>query len=206
MRRVIHIGVLVPALLILVGGCATRDWVRELLGKKEAEIDQRLVEGTQRIEGMGFRVQTLETSAGETRGRADAAFARANEVDSRLTRLWSNRHARDLADSLHVQFGFDRWDLNDAAQTALLSLIKELRQNAKLTVDLEGHTDSVGVPDYNVQLSQRRVEAVRRYLVEKGVELPRIHAIGLGQLPDRGSPEEQAKNRRVTVKLMVPKD
>lgn len=217
MRQVIRIGVLMPALTILVSGCATKDWVRELLGKKEAEIDQRV---TQRVEGMGFRVQSLETSVGEVGqmaqsararsdeafGRADAAFARAEEVGSRLTRLWGNRHARELVETLHVQFGFDRWELNDSAQTALLSLARELRENPKLSVDLEGYTDSVGPQDYNVQLSHRRVEAVRRYLVEKGVDLPRIHWIGRGQLPDRGTPEEQAKNRRVTVKLMLPKD
>lgn len=224
MRRVIRIGVVMPALLVLASGCATKDWVRDLLGKKEAEIDQRV---GQRVEGMGFRVQSLEASVGEVGetaksararseeafgradgafARADSAFARAEEVDQRLTRLWSNRHARELVETLHVQFGFDRWDLNDTAQTALLSLARELRENPKLIVDLEGSTDSVGSRDYNVLLSQRRVEAVRRYLVEKGVDLPRIHWIGLGQLPDRGTPEEQAKNRRVTVKLMLPKD
>lgn len=209
MRRVIHIGFLLPALLILAGGCATKDWVRDLLGKKEAETDVRFqgVEGrVQRVEGMGFQIQKLEASVGEARSRADEAFARAEQVDGRLTRLWSNRHARDLADTVQVHFGFDRWDLNDTAQTALLSLVKELRENPKLVVDLEGYTDSVGTPEYNVGLSQRRVEAVRRYLVEKGIELPRIHSIGLGHLSDNGKPEEQAKNRRVTLKLMVPKD
>lgn len=160
----------------------------------------------QRVEGMGFQIQKLEASVGEARSRADEAFARAEQVDGRLTRLWNNRHARDLADTVQVHFGFDRWDLNDTAQTALLSLVKELRENPKLVVDLEGYTDSVGTPEYNVGLSQRRVEAVRRYLVEKGIELPRIHSIGLGQLSDNGKPEEQAKNRRVAVKLMVPKD
>jgi len=224
MRRVIRIGVVMAALLVLASGCATKDWVRDLLGKKETEIDQRV---GQRVEGMGFRVQSLEASVGEVGetaksararseeafgradgafSRADSAFARADEVDKRVTRLWSNRHARDHVETLHVQFGFDRWDLNDGTQTALLSLVKELRENPKLIVDLEGYTDSVGSREYNVQLSQRRVEAVRRYLVDKGVELPRIHSIGLGQLPDRATPEEQARNRRVTLKLLVPKD
>lgn len=224
MRQMLRIGVLMPALLILLAGCATKDWVRELLGKKEADIEQRVVtaEGrvNQRVEGMGFRVQSLETSVGEVGqvaksarerseeafGRADAAFARAEQVDQRLTRLWNNRHARDLVETLHVHFGFDRWDLNDSAQTALLSLVRELRENPKLIVDLEGYTDSVGPQEYNVQLSQRRVEAVRRYLVEKGVELPRIHSIGLGPLPDGGKVPDQEKNRRVTLKLLVPKD
>jgi outer membrane protein OmpA-like peptidoglycan-associated protein len=234
MRRLLRIGIVTPAVLLLLTGCATRDWVRDLLGQKETRIDQRIagVEGrvgeqAQRAEGMGSRLSGLETGLGETReaargarvradeaygraeqasGRAEAAFGRAGEVDSRLTRLWSNRHARDLVETIHIQFGFDRWDLSDGAQSVLVALIKELRQNPRLTVELEGYTDSIGPREYNVQLSHRRVEAVRRYLVEKGIELPRIHSIGLGPLPDNGKREEQEKNRRVTLRLMVPKE
>jgi outer membrane protein OmpA-like peptidoglycan-associated protein len=227
MRRGVRIGVLVPAALILASGCATRDWVRDFWGEKEGQIDQHFtkVEGQvgeqgQRIEGMGFRVQTLETSvkevgdtakgaqgrADEAYSRADGAFGRAEEVNGRLTRLWANRRARSEAEALQVQFGFNRWDINDGAQTALQSVVKELRENPKLTVDLQGYTDSTGKRDYNVQLSERRVEAVRRYLVEQGVDLPRIHYIGLGPLPDGGKREERAKNRRVTLTLMVDSD
>ncbi|MBI3030604.1 MAG: OmpA family protein [Candidatus Rokubacteria bacterium] len=207
-------------LLLLVTGCATKNWVQELLGKKEAETHQRFATVEGRVSEGSQRVQKLETSVGEigqtatsTRqrseeafGRADAAYARAEEVNGRVTRLWNSRNARDLVETLHVQFGFDRWDLSDAAQTALLSLVKELKENPRLTVDLAGYTDSAGPREYNVHLSQRRVEAVRRYLVERGVELPRIHSIGLGFLRDNGKPQEQEKNRRVTIKLMVAKE
>ena len=220
MREPFRMTVLVVSLVLVVTGCASKNWVQQLLGKKEAETNQRFgtVEG-QVSEG-NQRVQRLETSVGEVGGtatsarqrseeafgRADAAHARAEEVNGRVTRLWDNRNARDLAETLHIQFGFDRWDLNDTAQTALLSLVKELKENPRLTVDLAGYTDSVGPREYNVQLSQRRVEAVRRYLVEKGVELPRVHSIGVGSLRDNGKPQEQEKNRRVTIKLMVAKE
>jgi len=220
MREPFRMTVLVVSLVLVVTGCASKNWVQQLLGKKEAETNQRFgtVEG-QVSEG-SQRVQRLETSVGEVGGtatsarqrseeafgRADAAHARAEEVNGRVTRLWDNRNARDLAETLHIQFGFDRWDLNDTAQTALLSLVKELKENPRLTVDLAGYTDSVGPREYNVQLSQRRVEAVRRYLVEKGVELPRVHSIGFGSLRDNGKPQEQEKNRRVTIKLMVAKE
>jgi len=43
---------------------------------------------------------------------------------------------------------------------------------------------------------------VRRHLVEQGIELPRIHSVGLGPIADKGVPDE--KKRRVTVRLMVP--
>src|SRR4030095_16148116 len=85
-------------------------------------------------------------------------------------------------------------DLSDAAQTALATIVKELKENPNLTVDLEGFTDQTGARDYNVTLSQRRVESVRRHLIEQGAELPRINSVGLG--PVNGGKEEQAKQRR----------
>jgi outer membrane protein OmpA-like peptidoglycan-associated protein len=217
MRTQFRIGFLLPAALILATGCATRDWVRDFWGEKESAVNQRFekVEGQvaqdgQQIQGMGVRVQGVGGSVKEVgdvakgaQGRADAAYGRADEVNGRLTRLWANRRARSEVETIHVQFGFNRWELNDTAQTSLQSMIKELRENPKLTVDLQGYTDSVGKRAYNMQLSQRRVETVRRYLVEQGVELPRIYLIGLGPLPDNRNPGERAKNRRVTVKLMV---
>jgi outer membrane protein OmpA-like peptidoglycan-associated protein len=45
---------------------------------------------------------------------------------------------------------------------------------------------------------------VRRFLVEKGIELPRIHLVGLGPIMEKGTPNDQ--KRRVTVKLMVAKE
>jgi len=91
--------------------------------------------------------------------------------------------------------------LSDGAQTALLGVVKELKTNVDLTVDLEGYTDPTGPRGYNVGLSQRRVESVRRYLIENGAELGRIYSIGMGPL--NGGAAEHAKLRRVTVRLMV---
>lgn len=227
MQAVMRMAV-VPAVLLLASGCATKDWVREMVGQREAEIDQRVgtkvsavegrvgeeaqritrVEGqlgetTQRLGSVETRVGEVGEQAKQAHTRADAAFTKADEVDGRLTRLWTNRHNRQVVETVHVQFGFDRADLTDGAQTALLSIIKELRANPALSVDLEGYTDSTGPRDYNVALSQRRVEAVRRYLVEQGAELPRVHSVGLGPLNGAKGREEAAKQRRVTVRLML---
>jgi outer membrane protein OmpA-like peptidoglycan-associated protein len=206
MRGVVRMAVL-PVLVLLAGGCATKDWVTNLVGKREAEIDQRVDTRVGAVEGrvgeQGHKVSSLETAAGEARTRADGAYSRADEVNSRLTRLWNARHTRTLVETIHVQFGFDRWDLTDGAQTALVTIVKELRENPALSVDLAGFTDPTGTAAYNVGLSQRRVEAVRRYLIEQGAEMPRVHAIGLGPLAGGKSPEDPAKQRRVTVHLML---
>ena len=230
MRRSARLWIAVPAVLLLASGCATRDWVREALGKNEAEFDKRMTDQSERVTGLDGRLQGVETGAARTgeavrgareradgaftradgafaraegaQGRADAAFTRADEVDGRLTRLWSGRHKRDLVETVQVHFGFDRWDLTDAAQTVLVALVRELHENPRLTVDLQGYADPKGTYDYNVALSQRRVEAVRRHLVEQGVELPRINSVGLGPIADKSLPDD--KKRRVTLRLMVP--
>ena len=236
MEHVSRMKVVLPVVLVLVAGCATRGWVREELAKKENAIGQRIdqvddrvgaetqrvdrrvdtVEGrvsqeAQKSETMGVRVGTLEqnvTSTSEAvrgaRERADAAMAKADTVDGRLTKLWNNRYNGKVVETINVQFGFDRSELDDGAQTMLVGLARELQANPGLTVELVGYTDMKGNREYNYTLSQRRVDAVRRFLVEKGVQVARIQAVGLGAMSDRGTPD--AQKRRVTAKLMIDQD
>jgi outer membrane protein OmpA-like peptidoglycan-associated protein len=223
MRQAVGVGVVLPAVMLLASGCvATRAWVTEHVGKKEVAIDQRvagvdkkLTEETQRVDQKVDGVDTKLTQTSEVaRGareradgaytKADGAYTKADETNSRLTRLWSNRNVRKEAETYQILFGFDKWDLSDAGQTTLATLIKEMRENQKLTVDLQGYADPVGTYGYNVGLSQRRVESVRRFLVEKGIELPRIHLVGLGPIAEKGTANKD--KRRVTVKLMVAQE
>ena len=67
-------------------------------------------------------------------------------------------------------------------------------------IRIEGHTDSRGAADANKDLSQRRAESVRTYLVSKGVESERLEAVGYGEekpLEPGSSQAAYAKNRRV---------
>jgi outer membrane protein OmpA-like peptidoglycan-associated protein len=209
------VGVVLPAALMLVSGCASKKWVTEFVGKKEVEIDQRFTgvdkkmsdesqRVDQRVEGVDTRLKSTEGTLTQTKERAESAYSKADDTNSRLTRLWSNRNVRNQVENYQVLFGFDKWDLNDNAQTTLVSIIKEMKENPNLTVDLQGYADPVGSYPYNVGLSQRRVESVRRFLVEKGIELPRIHLIGLGPIAEKGTPN--AEKRKVTVKLLVTKE
>jgi len=218
MAHMTRIAVLLAAMLVAVSGCATKGWVRDLMGKKEVEIGERM-------DGLGNQIRTTDANLGETtriaRGaderadgamakadgataKADGAMAKAGGVDSRLTRLWSNRYNQKAVDTVEVYFAFNRADLSDGAQTALVGVVKELQASPMLVVRLGGFTDPKGTRDYNYALAQRRVEAVRRFLVEKGVELSRVQAIGMGPLEDSSTPE--SKKRRVTVTLMTDLD
>jgi outer membrane protein OmpA-like peptidoglycan-associated protein len=139
-------------------------------------------------------------------GSKEADDGKSEQARGESADVATNGSVPSQIGEVHVLFAFDRADLNNTAQASLGALVAKLRENPKLTVALAGYADSVGGRDYNLQLSQKRVGTVRRYLVEQGIEPSRIRLGGFVQLPDRGTPEEQAKNRRVTVKLMPPKD
>lgn len=107
---------------------------------------------------------------------------------------------RPSALSLPVQFGFDSAEILAAARPQLDALAEGIRMLPELqAVVIEGHTDAHGSDQYNAQLSQRRAQAVKRYLVAMhGIEPARLRAVGLGeQAPLRGLEPYAAENRRV---------
>jgi outer membrane protein OmpA-like peptidoglycan-associated protein len=161
---------------------------------------------TRADEGVAKATQAL-SRADEAHASATQAIAKSDETGARLTRLWANRNKRVPGDTIAILFRFDRAELDDRGQTALLDVAKQLTDNPSLVVELEGYTDSVGPMPYNVQLSQRRSEAVRRFLVEKGVEMHRIHSIGLGDIrpsADNTTAKGREQNRRVMVRFFAP--
>jgi outer membrane protein OmpA-like peptidoglycan-associated protein len=185
---------------------ASDDAARTAIDQTKAAIAEQtaaIAENKSAIAESKSAIAESKEAIAETRTRADKAMTRADEVDTRLTRLWTNRNQRNQVDTLNVQFGFDKSELDDRAQTALANLVKELKENPKLGVELQGYADPVGPGPYNVQLSNRRVEAVRRYLVGQGIELPRIHSIGLGPIAGGGP---NADKRRVTLRVTTDKD
>jgi outer membrane protein OmpA-like peptidoglycan-associated protein len=167
-------------------------------------VEGRLDAMSKRIDGVGERMEGVEGGVIRAQDTADRASRRVAAVDSRLTRLWTNRFNQRAASSLEVFFPQDSSDLNDVAQTALLGVAKDLEDNPSLTVELGGYTDRRGALDYNYGLGQRRVNAVRRFLMDRGINLARIHAASLG--PATEADISEAKKRRVTIRLMVDQD
>lgn len=176
-------------------------------GTKAVEADTKAGQAANRAEAADARAGQAMGKAEEAGAAAGQAMAKAEATDTRLTRLWKDRHTRVLGETVVIQFGFDRAELDDRSQTALLEVVRTLEQNPGAIVDLEGYTDNAGPNSYNVQLSQRRSDAVRRFLVDKGVALHRVQSLGLGDArPAAANTSRQGReqNRRVAVKMYAP--
>lgn len=102
-------------------------------------------------------------------------------------------------------FDFDKSVLKPEGRAKLDDLVSKI-QGVNLEVIIAvGHTDSVGTDAYNQRLSVRRAEAVKAYLVTKGVERNRVYTEGKGEkqpVADNRTKEGRAKNRRVEIEVV----
>lgn len=102
-------------------------------------------------------------------------------------------------------FDFDQSTLKPQGKAALDQLLGQLTGMDLEVIVTVGHTDAVGPDAYNQKLSQRRAEAVKAYLVAKGVETNRVYTEGKGEtqpVADNTTAAGRAKNRRVTVEVV----
>ncbi|MFM8637193.1 MAG: OmpA family protein, partial [Betaproteobacteria bacterium] len=91
------------------------------------------------------------------------------------------------------------------AKAKLDDLVGKTRAVALEVIIAVGHTDSVGADAYNQKLSVRRAEAIKAYLVSKGIEKNRIYTEGKGEkqpVADNKTAEGRAKNRRVEIEVV----
>jgi OOP family OmpA-OmpF porin len=99
-----------------------------------------------------------------------------------------------------VHFDFDKSTLRPEAMVILNEAAALLNKHERVVVEVAGHTDSTGSDAYNQGLSERRANAVRDYLVEKGVRASRLSAKGYGEsmpVASNDTKEGRAENRRV---------
>ena len=102
-------------------------------------------------------------------------------------------------------FDFDKAVLKPEGKAKLDDLTSKIQGINLEVIIAVGHTDSVGTDTYNQRLSVRRAEAVKAYLVSKGIERNRVYTEGKGEkqpVADNRTAEGRAKNRRVEIEVV----
>lgn len=102
-------------------------------------------------------------------------------------------------------FDFDKSVLKPEGKAKLDDLVSKVKGINLEVIIAVGHTDSVGTDAYNQKLSVRRAEAVKAYLVSKGIERNRVYTEGKGEkqpVADNKTKEGRAKNRRVEIEVV----
>ena len=102
-------------------------------------------------------------------------------------------------------FDFDKAVLKTEGKAKLDDLVGKVKGINLEVIIAVGHTDSVGADAYNQKLSVRRAEAVKAYLVSKGIEKNRVYTEGKGEkqpVADNKTAEGRAKNRRVEIEVV----
>jgi outer membrane protein OmpA-like peptidoglycan-associated protein len=99
-----------------------------------------------------------------------------------------------------VLFDFNQATLKPGTKEKLAKVSGILLAYPSLHLSVEGHTDSIGTPEYNMKLSQRRADAVRDYLVSNGINAANIQAVGMGEdnpVASNSTAAGRQQNRRV---------
>ncbi len=99
-----------------------------------------------------------------------------------------------------ITFEFDSANLTPEGKMILDDVIASLMYYPEVEVEIQGHTDSDGEESYNMDLSQRRADSVKKYMVERGIDPMRLTTSGWGEsrpISSNDTPEGKAQNRRI---------
>ena len=111
----------------------------------------------------------------------------------------------DVFDNLNFEFG--KAEIKKDSLPYLDKLADTLLKAKNWTIEIQGHTDDKGSDDYNLKLSQNRADAVKKYLISKGVSADTITSKGFGEsvpLVANDIDANREKNRRVEFKITKP--
>ena len=229
-RRFPILGVMILIGAVSLSGCATKSFVLEEIAPIEArvaELESTDTEHAERIDAVDQRAQSGITqanqansaaatadgkaeSAGEDAATADrkaeAAQQSADEAMNQLGTL-ENRlgsiYNYSVTQTVTVPFSLESAALSDEANGMLDGIAGQVQEGD--FVEVQGYTDSTGEDSYNITLSERRAQVVKRYLVSKDVPLFRIEIVGLGEANPAASNDDRdgrEQNRRVEVRLL----
>jgi outer membrane protein OmpA-like peptidoglycan-associated protein len=221
----------------ITSGCASKKYVRTQVNTSANEIsakmdtkDTELQNGieansgqitelsgvtrdhTQKINTLDVGLQAADGKATQAMNVGQGAQKSADQANGYVTRLdgeFQNRNNYSTVNEHSVLFGFGSSTLKKDADAELNEIAQAVKSSPNQILVLEGRTDATGDVAYNIQLGEKRLDAVIRYLVvEQGVPMQQIYKMSFGAakpVADNKTREGRAQNRAVVVRVMEPK-
>ena len=199
------------ACVALLAGCATKDYVNEQvtgvnkrMDGQQADTSNKLGQTASLYQGLENRINSQQTAIEGTSRTAQEALDRAQAAG----KLAEGKFLYETTLSSQVaKFRFEGSDLTDEMKQALDAFAAQIKaDNKNVFIEIQGHTDSIGTPEFNLALGQSRAEAVRRYLaMQGGIALHRMSVISYGESAPVASNMNRAgraENRRVTLVVL----
>jgi outer membrane protein OmpA-like peptidoglycan-associated protein len=106
-----------------------------------------------------------------------------------------------------IGFELDSAQIDSASTPILERALAILKDNPNISMEISGHTSAEGHPERNLALSLRRAEAVKLYLVRRGISDARLHTVGHGAdvpIADNATDAGRTKNRRIEFRILLP--
>jgi outer membrane protein OmpA-like peptidoglycan-associated protein len=193
----------------------------EMLSKDLAEMRNKLVESSANVsvtqpvlelntsENLGEGVDTdgfFKEAAAKAFGNGADEFVKGYaSLDELIGRTGGLPVGEEkIALPTDILFEYNEFELKEEARLSMMKLAFIVQTNPDATFIIEGHTDSFGGDQFNLDLSLKRAEAVRRWLVERlRIDAANIQVAGMGKtrpiVPVEGTAEQQSLNRRVEI-------
>ena len=181
------------------------DQKQQALADLEQWKQQQAVATRQQLGQAKDQLASSQQALDSERQARVAAEQRTADALSKLRGMSTKQDERGLVLTLtgSVLFATGKSELLPGAQKKLDDVVAALKEDPR-SITIVGHTDSVGSDDMNMQLSQKRAEAVRNYISTHGVAGDRVQAQGMGKtqpIADNKTAEGRANNRRVEIIL-----
>ena len=218
-----------PMLLLTTGCIATRKFVRNTttpinsrITKVDQKVDQKTAQNAQDIRSLDEKTEAgiseaknSAEKANQAAGQADQHARQANQVAQQG--VSEANKAQEMVNNIDnykpeqrttILFHLNKATLTKDDTQRLDQLAQNVGSLKHYVIQIQGYTDKTGAKEYNLQLSQKRANAVIRYLTTNGkIPLVKIYSMGYGET-DPAAPNTTRKgrelNRRVDLTVMVP--
>jgi outer membrane protein OmpA-like peptidoglycan-associated protein len=178
---------------------------------KAGEVERQKI----RLSARENEVQQAQESAEQARNVAQTALAQMSQAQQETQRLaaqlenvQASQTERGIVLTLNdVLFDTGRAELKSGSQRSLEQIAAFLNEHRERNVQIEGFTDNQGPDDYNIELSQKRADAVAMAIIRRGIDAQRVRAMGYGEeFPVASNDNSGSRQLNRRVEIIVSKD